>query len=143
MVGHDIENDQRLMAFFAHASIVVFGPGVLVGLIIWLTQKGKAAFASRQGMQAALYQLVGMIITAGLWVVWSVFYALTWIPLIQNPAQFEAAPPPIFWVGLASMAIPLLVMLLWGVYGLWGGIQVLRGKEFRYVWIGRVIAPEE
>jgi len=143
MVEEYIENDQRLMAFFAHASIVVFGPGVLVGLIIWLTQKGKAEFASRQGMQAALFQLVGMIITAGLWVVWSVFYALTFIPLIQNPAQYEAAPPPIFWIGFGSMAVPLLVMLVWGLYGLWGGIQALRGREFRYVLIGKNLVPEE
>lgn len=136
-------NEERLLAFFSHASIVVFGPGILVGLIIWLTQKEKSAFAARQGMQAALYQLLGMILTAGLWVVWGIFYALTWIPIARNPGQFEDAPPPIFWIGLISMVIPLLVMVVWGLYGLWGAIQSLRGRDFRYMVIGKLLAGED
>jgi len=134
--------EERLMAAIAHASVVIFGPGILAGVLIWLTQKEKAPFASRQGLQAAVYQLVGMIVAMVLWVVWGIFYALTWIPLVRNPEQFEAAPPPIFWIGMASMVVPLLVMLVWALYGLWGGVQCLRGRDFRYVFVGKLLASE-
>lgn len=131
--------EECLMASIAHASVVVFGPGILVGVLIWLTQKEKAPFASRQGLQATVYQLLGMIVIMALWVVWGIFYALTWIPIMQNLEQFEAAPPPIFWIGLASMVVPLMVMLVWALYGLWGALKSLRGHDFRYVLIGKLL----
>ena len=135
----DTTNEERLLASISHAAVVVFGPGILVGLLIWLTQKEKASYASQQGLQAAVYQAVGMIVIMALWFLWGIFYALTWIPLIQNPDQFEEAPPPIFWIGLASMVIPFLAMLVWALYGLWGAFKTLRRQEFRYAFLGKLV----
>lgn len=134
--------EECLMASFAHASVVVFGPGILVGVLVWLTQKEKASFASRQRLQAAVYQLIGMIVVMALWIAWGIFYALTWIPLVQYPEQLEDAPPPIFWIGLASMVVPLLGMLAWSLYGLWGALRSLRGHDFRYLIIGKLLTSE-
>jgi uncharacterized Tic20 family protein len=134
--------EECLMASIAHASVVIFGPGILVGVLIWLTQKEKSSFASGQGLQATLYQLLGMIVIMALWVVWGIFYALTWIPLVQNPEQFEDAPPPIFWIGLASMVVPIMVMLFWALYGFWGALKSLRGHDFRYLLIGKLMTSE-
>jgi uncharacterized Tic20 family protein len=131
--------EEYLMAAIAHASVVIFGPGVLVGVVIWLTQKEKAAFASGQALQAAVFQLLGMIFIMALWVIWSIFYALTFIPLVQNPEQYENAPPPLFWIGMASMVIPLIGMLAWVLYGLWGAVKTFRGHDFRYVLIGNLL----
>lgn len=131
--------DERLMAAIAHASVVVSGLGILVGVVIWLTQKEKSAYAARQGMQAAVYQLLGMIAIVTLWVLWGIFYAITFIPMIRNPEQFQDAPPPIFWIGMASMAIPLAFMVAWGLYGLWGALQCWRGRGFRYALLGKTL----
>jgi uncharacterized Tic20 family protein len=131
--------EERLMASLAHASVVVFGPGILVGVFIWLTQKEKATYASNQGMQAAVYQLVGMIVTMALWVVWGIFYALTWIPFVRNPELLDGPPPPLFWIGMFSMVVPFLVMLAWSLYGLWGALQSYRGRDFRYALIGKLL----
>ena len=134
--------EERLMAFIAHASVVVFGPGILVGVLIWLTQKEKAAYASRQGLQAAVFQLIGMIVTMGLWAAWGIFYALTWIPFVRDPELLDGPPPPIFWIGMISMVVPLLVMLAWSLYGLWGALQAYRGRDFRYALIGKLLPPK-
>ena len=132
-------SEERLMAAIAHAAVVVFGPGILVGVFIWLTQKEKAAYASTQGLQAAIFQLIGMIVTMALWVVWGIFYALTWIPFVNHPELLDGPPPPIFWIGMISMVVPLLVMLAWSLYGLWGALQSFRGRDFRYVLIGKLL----
>jgi uncharacterized Tic20 family protein len=132
-------SEERLMAAIAHAAVVVFGPGILVGVFIWLTQKEKAAYASNQGLQAAVFQLVGMILTMVMWVAWGIFYALTWIPFVQNPELLDGPPPPIFWIGMISMVVPLLVMLAWSLYGLWGALQTFRGRDFRYPLIGKLL----
>ena len=132
-------SEERLMAAIAHAAVVVFGPGILVGVFIWLTQKEKAAYASNQGLQAAVFQLVGMILTMVMWVAWGIFYALTWIPFVQNPELLDGPPPPIFWIGMISMVVPLLVMLAWSLYGLWGALQAFRGRDFHYPLIGNLL----
>jgi uncharacterized Tic20 family protein len=140
-MAQDSINEERLMAAMAHAAVAILGPGIIVGVFVWLTQKEKAPYASRHGLQAAIFQTIGIIIAVVLWTIWGIFYALTWIPLIQEPAQLESAPPPIFWIGLGSMAIPFLVMLAWIAYGLWGAVQCLRGRDFAYIFIGRFL-PE-
>lgn len=132
-------SDERIMGFVAHASVVAFGPGILVGVLIWLNQREKSQYASMHGLQAAIYQLVGMIVAMALWVIWGVLYAFSMIPIMQNPEQFEDAPPPLFWVGLGAMVVPLLVMVLWGMYGLWGSVQALRGRDFHYPGVGRLL----
>lgn len=130
-------SEERLMAALAHGSVVLSGPGILVGVVIWLTQREKSAYASRQGLQAAVYQLLGMIVIVALWLAWGVFYALTMIPLIREPDRYQDAPPPIFWAGMISMVVPLLAMVVWGIYGLWAALRCYAGREFRYGLIGR------
>lgn len=134
--------EERLLAAIAHASVVASGFGILVGLIIWLTQREKSAYAARQGLQAAVYQLLGLIAIVALWVLWGIFYALTFIPIIRSPEQFQDAPPTIFWVGMGSMVIPMAAMVLWGLYGLWGALQCWRGQEFRYLLIGKFLPAD-
>jgi uncharacterized Tic20 family protein len=133
-------SEERLMATIAHAAVVVFGPGILVGVLIWLTQKEKGAYAAGQGLQAAVFQLVGMIVTMVMWVLWGIFYALTLIPFVSNPELLEGPPPLIFWIGMISWVVPLLVMLAWSLYGLWGALQAYRGKDFRYALIGNLVS---
>ena len=135
-------NDERLMAAFSHAAVVVFGPGILIGVFIWLTQKEHEAYASKQGLQAAVYQLIGMILTMGLWFLWGIFYSLTWIPFVQNPELLDGPPPPIFWIGMISMVVPLIIMVAWTLYGLWGALQTYRGRDFRYALIGKLLASK-
>jgi hypothetical protein len=103
-----------------------------------MMQKEKSVFAARQALQAALYQLLGLVVTIVVWSCWGLFYALTFIPLITDAEKYSDAPPPIFWVGLGSMVIPFIIMGLLGLYGLYGAVQVWLGADFRYVFIGRL-----
>lgn len=131
--------EERLMAALSHAAVIVSGPGILVGVIIWLTQREKSPYASRQGLQAAVYQLLGMILIIVLWLLWGIFYFISFIPLILSADQYQNAPPPIFFVGLGAMIIPLAFMFVWGLYGLWGALMTLQGRDFNYAFIGRLL----
>ena len=98
--------------------------------------------SSEERLMAAVFQLVGMIVTMAMWVLWGIFYALTWIPFVSNPELLDGPPPPIFWIGMISMVVPLLVMLVWSLYGLWGAVQSFRGQDFRYILIGKLLPKE-
>ena len=129
--------ENRLLAALAHGSVVAQGLGILVGVVVYVTQRDKSRYAAFQALQAAVYQLINLIIIMGLWLVWGVFYGLSMIPLIQQAnANPDAPPPAIFWVSMISMVIPLFYMLLITLYGLWGGVRTWQGKDFRYLLIG-------
>lgn len=131
--------DERLMAALAHGSIIAGQMGIIAAIAVYLTQKDKSLYAARQAAQAAVYQLVGFLVIILGWACWGVFYAATFIPIINDPNQFNDAPPPIFWVGMVSMICPFILMGIWGFYGIFGAIQAWMGKDFKYAVIGNII----
>lgn len=126
--------EERLLAALAHGSVILQGLGLLVGVLVYITQREKSRFAAFQALQAAVYQLIMMLFVIAMWVLWSLCYALSFIPIIGLPEGAE--PPLIFWLGLGSMFIPLAVMLVLGLYGLWGALRTWQGREFRYAVVG-------
>ena len=131
--------EERLLAALSHAAIVMNMMGPVVGLLIYITQKEKSAYAARQGLQAAVYQIMGTIAIIVLWVCWGILYTLSFIPLIANAEAYNDAPPPIFWVGMGSMICPLVIMGGWVLYGLYGAVRAWTGAEFRYAFVGRLM----
>ncbi|MCL4867865.1 MAG: DUF4870 domain-containing protein [Anaerolineae bacterium] len=134
-----LSQEERLMAALAHASIVMNMMGPVVGVLIYITQKERSAYAARQGLQAAIYQIIGTILIIISWFCWGGFYALTFIPLIANAEAYQDAPPPIFWVGIGSMICPFILMAAWGLYGLYGAIRTWQGADFRYAFVGKLM----
>ncbi len=129
--------EARLLAALSHGSIFLQGAGIIVGVVVYLTQRDKSKYAAFQALQAAVFQLISMIVIVGMWIVWTLFYMLSLIPVIQvADAAPNAPPPPIFWIGMGSMLIPFAVMIVIGLYGLWAAIRTLQGKDFRYLIIG-------
>jgi uncharacterized Tic20 family protein len=133
------EREERLLSALAHGSIVAQGLGILVGVLLYVTQRDRSKRVAFQALQAAVYQLVGLLMVMGLWVVWMVVHGLSYIPLAQHPEAFEDAPPLFFWLSLAGMVIPLALTMVWVLYGLLGALQSLRGRDFRYALIGRLL----
>ena len=131
--------EERLLAALAHAAIITGMIAPIAGLLIYITQKEKSAYAARQGLQAAIYQLFGLLVMILAWACWGMFYAVSLIPLMANANQYNDAPPPIFWIGLGSMVCPFIVMAIWGLYGLWGAIRAWTGADFRYLVIGQMV----
>jgi uncharacterized Tic20 family protein len=130
--------ENRLLAALAHGSVIVQGIGIIVGVLVYINQREKSRFTAFQALQAAIYQLVGLILVIGLWMVWTACYMLSMIPLISvMNANPNAPPPTLFFVGLGSMAIPFIVMIVVWLYGLWGAVRVWGGNDFRYALIGR------
>jgi uncharacterized membrane protein len=129
--------ENRLLAALAHGSVVAQGIGILVGVLVYITQRDKSRYAAFQALQAAVFQLINLIITIGLWVFWGACYGISMIPLIvQMDANPDAAPPAIFWISMLGMVIPLFYMMVVGLYGLWGAVRTWQGKDFRYLLIG-------
>ena len=137
MLQEEKSIENRLLAALAHGSVIAQGIGILVGVVVYISQREKSRYAAFQALQAAVFQLLNLIIIGFMWLVWGVFYGLSMIPLIKlTDANPDAAPPAIFWISMLSMVIPLIYMTIIGLYGLWGALRTWQGKDFRYLLIG-------
>lgn len=137
MKDENKSTENRLLAALAHASAVAQGIGVLVGVLVYISQRDKSRYAAYQGLQAAVYQLVNLIIIIGMWLIWGVFYGLGILALVRLEEMSPgAAPPAIFWIGLISMVIPIIYSIFVVLCGLWGALRTWQGKDFRYIIIG-------
>ncbi|MFW6097872.1 MAG: DUF4870 domain-containing protein [Chloroflexota bacterium] len=132
--------EDRLMAALAHAAILTGFMAPIAGILIYVTQKEKSAYAAGQALQAAIYQLAGMLLLILAWILWDIFYFISFIPVIAAADANSNAPPPIFWVGMGSMICPFILMGLWGLYGLYGALRAWSGADFRYAVVGKLVA---
>jgi len=131
--------DERLMAALAHGSIVGGQLGIVAAVVVYLHQKDKSVYAARQAAQAAVYQMAGFLAMVLGWMCWGAFYFATFIPIMNNPNQFNDAPPPLFWVGFGSMICPFILMGAWWLYGIFAAIQSWMGKDFKYAVVGNIV----
>lgn len=116
------KSDAKLMCMLSHFSILlilVIGPGTMVvPLVIWLSERNKehknleVEFHARQ---AFFYQLIAYIAAALIGFIVGVLMAIL----------------------IGVLLMPLLILFGLAVigYGVYGGIQVMQGREFKYYWI--------
>lgn len=130
-----LSTESRLLAALAHGSVVIQGLGLLVGVVVYVTQRERSRYAAFQALQAAVYQLINLIIIGLLWVLWGIFYAATMVPMLSSPRN--AALPSMFLISLGSSVIPIALSLAVDAYGLWGALRTWQGRAFRYPVIGR------
>jgi uncharacterized Tic20 family protein len=126
--------DDRIMAALAHGSALILGIGIIAGVVIWVTQKDRSRYAAFQALQSVAYQVVGVFVQIVAWCCWTALYVLSFIPMLSADASAE--PPAVFWIALALMAVPLALLGLWILGGLWGAVRTLQGRDFRYLVIG-------
>jgi uncharacterized Tic20 family protein len=132
--------EERVTAALAHGVVIAYGLGAVGAAVIWLLQKEKSRYVAFQALQAAVYQLVGLLVYIIGWSCWGCLYGLSFVPMIASAERYKDAPPPIFFfVSLGLMVVPLGLMGLWMLYGLWGAWRAFQGRDFRYIVLGRTL----
>ncbi|MGQ9552918.1 MAG: DUF4870 domain-containing protein [Anaerolineae bacterium] len=129
----ETKND-RLLATLAHG-LVIANLGAIGAAVIYALNKGKSRYVAFQAAQAAVYQLVGIIVIIAVWGCWTALYIASLTPIMVNPKAYPE-PPAFFWLGLLSMVIPFAVMGVYWLYGLWGALRAFQGRPFHYLLIG-------
>lgn len=133
----EISREEKLLAAVAHGAVVTQGVGIIVGLLIYFNRRDKQNWLAFQSLQAALYQLVGMAAIIGSWLLWTLFYFATLVPMITLGESNPRASMVWLWIGLGSMVFPVLLHIGVSLFGIVAAFRAWAGKDFRYPLIGR------
>jgi uncharacterized Tic20 family protein len=127
------------MAALAHASVVVFGMGIIASVVLWATEKDRSGYVAFQALQATVYHIVGFAIFLAGMLCWMILYFASFIPLMIAAEQGSSDPPLAFILSLLLMVVPLVFMGLWIIGGLWGAARAFQGSDFHYLVIGQQV----
>ena len=51
--------------------------------------------------------------------------------------QKRKPPPPFLIASIFFMFVPIVIMFIWWLYGLWAAFRCWQGRDFKYILIGR------
>jgi uncharacterized Tic20 family protein len=133
----------RWVAAMGHFSILILLWGMLVPLTAWMVQGRRSPFLRFQSAQTLAYQATATVIL----VIGVFFYMLGFAFLFI--VLWEGGPDPFISLGipvmivfggsvLCSIVLLLLVPLL-HILGQWAGYRVLKGYDYRYPLLGRLV----
>jgi uncharacterized Tic20 family protein len=138
--------DERIMAALAHASILLPFWGLIGAIVIWVTQREKSQFVRFQALQGTLLQVILILswFTGGACYACSFFGMFPLIPLgatategTETGAIGGLLAMLIFFIPFLIMGLTMLLGLAFIVYGIYGAVRVLQGRDFHYAVIGR------
>lgn len=146
MANNGPNRDERTMAGLAHASIVMFGMGIIASVVLWASEKERSRYVAYQALQATVYHIIGFCIFMAGMGCWLLLYFASFIPLMVSATQGSEKVPLVFILSMLLMVVPLIFMGLWIIGGLWGAVRTFQGREFRYPaigdWVERWMAGE-
>jgi uncharacterized Tic20 family protein len=146
MAQDGANRDERTMAGLAHASVVIFGMGIIASVVLWASEKERSRYVAYQALQATVYHIIGFCIFMAGMGCWLLLYFASFIPLMVSATQGSDEVPVVFILAMVLMVVPLIFMGLWIAGGLWGAVRSFQGHDFRYLgigdWVERWMAEE-
>ena len=146
MAENGPSRDERTMAGLAHASVAVFGMGIIASVVLWANEKERSRYVAYQALQATVYHIIGFCIFMVSMGCWLLLYFASFIPLMFSATQGSDEVPLVFILAMLLMVVPLIFMGLRIAGGLWGAVRAFQGREFGYPaisdWVERWMAAD-
>jgi uncharacterized Tic20 family protein len=145
----DETKEEQWMAAMGHASAILLLWGLFLPLVVWLTQKDSSPRLRFQSMQAVVYQLMAAVGYFGFMAVYmasffAMFAGLIFFPTLVNGEGGNSAMLIILIVFLVIVLLLMLVVSLvvptYHLFAMIAGIQVVKGRDYRYPLLGRFLA---
>lgn len=138
------DHEDRWVAAAGHFSVIIAFWGMLAPVTAWILQGKRSAWLKFQSAQAIVFHLC--VLALGF--VAGMFYMIGFIAFIAltgfsgDSAMSSATGPIGLVVMFGFMLIALLILLvipLFHITGQWAGYRVLKGDDYHYPVIGKII----
>jgi uncharacterized Tic20 family protein len=138
------EHEERWVAAMAHFSILIMLWGMLAPLTALLLQGKRSLFLKFQSIQTLVYQGVATVLYfgAGFVYVFGIFLLAASMGIMENTqaGSSEMIPGFIIFIIASFIAIAILLLIpLFHVIGQYAGYRVLKGDDYHYPLVGRLV----
>lgn len=140
-MNKSVTQEERLMAALAHGAILLSWWGLIVSIIIWVTQREKSEFVRREVPQAIGWQLTSMLtFFAGMFCYMLSIFSIVFGAV--GTASASGGPPPDAFAafGFFPFCVFGMIFLLFFSFiaiGFYGAYKNLSGESFEYPLVGR------
>jgi hypothetical protein len=129
--------DERIMAALSHASIILPMTGLIVPVLIWVTQKAKSTYVSFQSVQSIAYHIVLILFGFLGGICYGCSFFGAFFPFVlSGPGSDSGGPPPFFFLPFGVIGLFFLGYFALMIYGIVGAVLTLQGKDFKYLVVG-------
>jgi uncharacterized Tic20 family protein len=141
----DETHEDRWVAAAGHFSVIIALWGLLAPITAWVQQGGRSAWLKFQSAQAiALHACVLLLgFVAGVFYFFGFFVFIILTGFGENSAMSSSTGLIGLLVMLGFMTIALLILLvvpLFHIMGQWAGYRILKGDDYRYPALGKLVA---
>jgi uncharacterized protein len=138
------EHEDRWVAALAHFSVIIIMWGLLTPVTVWMLQGKRSLFLKFQAVQAFVFQIGTLLlyfVAGALYVGGMLFFVLSvgvsGTPSLDSSAGMAGAV--VFLVSMLCILGIVLVVPLLHIMGQWAGYRVLKGEEYRYPLVGKMV----
>jgi uncharacterized Tic20 family protein len=137
------EHEDRWVVAMGHFAVIIALWGTLVPLTAWILQGKRSSFLKFQSIQTLVFQgsVMMLYILAGAIYVFG-FIALVLTVGIGGDESGMSGGMTGLAILFISMLIAVFIVLLipsFHIFGQWAGYRVLKGDNYRYALIGRLV----
>jgi len=150
-LGYDLSNEwliedheDRWVAAMGHFSIIISLWGMLAPLTAWILQSKRSLFLKFQSIQTLVYQagVTLLFFGAGIIYMFGIFVFAVMTGFGENAALNSSAGIGGLVILFGSMLIGMgvvLVIPLFHIMGQWAGYRVLKGDDYRYPVVEKLV----
>jgi uncharacterized protein len=107
--------------------------GVAGALVLYVVYRDRSRYVSMQTLQALIFQLGGLVVPG---VLVGATWAVTGVLILFFGLGLLLVPFAILVSVLVALVVPIMA-----IYSIYGGVQCLSGREFRY-WLAGDLAEK-
>jgi uncharacterized Tic20 family protein len=137
-------HEDRWVAAMGHFTVIIALWGLIAPLTTWILQGKRSLFLKFQSIQTTVYQAAVNIfyMGAGLVYFFGMIALLAMIGLEGIPNQNSGVGMLgliLFFMSLLVASVIILVIPLFHILGQWAGYRVLKGDDYQYPVIGKLV----
>ena len=138
------DHENRWVAAMGPFSVIIAVWGMLVPMTDWLTKGKQNLFLKFQSIQALILQAVALILNfVAVFVYFSGFFLLfATMGFIETQFGSSSGMVSLILFGVISLIAVVILLLtpVLHILGQWAGYRVLKGDDYRYPLIGKLVA---
>lgn len=140
----DEDHESRWVAAMGHFSILIMLWGMLAPLTAWILEGRHSPFLRFQSIQTLVYQGITTVIylIGGFLYLFGFLFLIAAMGRIGEPnlnSSMGIVSIVIFGASLLISFVLILLVPLLHILGQWAGYRVLKGDDYRYPLIGRLV----